>query len=89
MYKGKNLVTGEVYEYEGTLRDFYRIMLYIAKGNLAGCGEARIRIYHDNWPLFALMGAYDFIDVVRPDFTFGRVYKNPLIRPVLVEAENY
>ena len=76
MYKGKNLVTGEIYEYEGTLRDFYRIMLHTAKGNLEGCGEARIRIYHDDWPLFALVGAYYFIDVVRPNFTFGRVYED-------------
>ena len=67
MYKGKNLVTAEIYEYEGTLRDFYRLMLHIAKDNLVDWGEARIRIYHDNWPLFALMGSYDFIEVVRPE----------------------
>lgn len=89
MYKGKNLVTAEIYEYEGTLRDFYRLMLHIAKDNLVDCGEARIRIYHDNWPLFALVGSYDFIDVVQPDFTSWRIYKNPLIRPVLVEAGIY
>ena len=89
MYKGKNLVTGEIYEYEGTLRDFYRIMLHIAKANLESYGEARIRIYRDNWPLFAIMGAYDFIDIVRPNFTFERIYGNPLLRSVLVEPENY
>ena len=89
MYKGKNLVTAEIYEYEGTLRDFYRFMLHIAKDNLVDWGEARICIYHDNWPLFSLMGSYDFIEVVRPNFTFGRIYRNPLIRPVLVEAEIY
>lgn len=89
MYKGKNLVTGEVYEYEGTLRDFYCAMLHTAKSNLEGYGEAHIRIYDDNWPLFALIGSYDFIEVVRPNFTFGRIYKKPLIRPVLVEAEIY
>ena len=89
MYKGKNLVTAEIYEYEGTLRDFYRLMLRIAKDNLVDCGEARIRIYRDNWPLFALVGSYDFIEIVRPNFTFGRVYKNPLPRSVLVEAEIY
>ena len=89
MYKGKNLVTSEVYEYEGTLRNFYRIMLHVAKDNLADYGETRIRIYRNNWPLFAIMGVYDFIDLVRPNFTFGRVYKNPLIRPVLVEPGIY
>lgn len=89
MYRGKNIITTEMYEYQGTLRDFYRIMLAVAKNNLVDRGEACLRIYHDNWPLFALVGAYDFIDVVRPNFTFGRVYQNPLIRHVLVEPEVY